>query len=253
MLNLKNCKKPIITKSIIISKELMNTEPNKAPINIIKTLVILFLSCSFSFAQGIPIQLMVVDGDGFEMPNKQVKLRLTLTNDTSLTTGQYQEVHSITTSDLGIASVELGSGITTSNSQTLDLGLFNFQEVEPFIKTELDTNLSPTQYIELGWMRYNYPLIAQRALKADTADYLRDNLIYKLNDAAAFNVSAGIAIPSIDSTAMNSVTSPVNGQMIYNTDFSGLLIYSSGAWMPISVGSGASNDVKRIRNAIILN
>ena len=165
----------------------MNTEPNKAPINIIKTLVILFLSCSFSFAQGIPIQLMVVDGDGFEMPNKQVKLRLTLTNDTSLTTGQYQEVHSITTSDLGIASVELGSGITTSNSQTLDLGLFNFQEVEPFIKTELDTNLSPTQYIELGWMRYNYPLIAQRALRSDSSEYLINEKAEWYFDSSASN------------------------------------------------------------------
>ena len=164
----------------------MNTEPNKVPINIMKTLVILFLSCSFSFAQGIPIQLMVVDGDGFEMPNKQVKLRLTLTNDTSLTSGQYQEVHSITTSDLGIASVELGSGITTSNSQTLDLGLFNFQEVEPFIKTELDTNLSPTQYIELGWMRYNYPLIAQRALKADSSAYSLDASNAEYSDTAEF-------------------------------------------------------------------
>ena len=231
---------------------MINTEPNKAPINIMKTLVILFLSCSFSFAQGIPIQLMVVDGDGFEMPNKQVKLRLTLTNDTSLTTGQYQEVHSITTSDLGIASVELGSGITTSNSQTLDLGLFNFQEVEPFIKTELDTNLSPTQYIELGWMRYNYPLIAQRALKADTADYLRNSLIYESNDAAAFNVASGITIPSLDSTAMNAINTPTSGQLIYNTNLNGLLIWSSGSWKPISVGQSANDDVKRVINAIIL-
>ena len=203
-------------------------------------------------SQSIPIQLMVVDQNGFEMPNTQVKLRLTMRGDTSLTTGQYQEVHNVSTNDLGIVSVNFGAGITTTNSQVLGLELFAFDESEPFIKTELDTSISPTQYRNLGWMKYSYSMVSQRALKADTADYLRDNLIYELNDAAAFNVSAGIAIPSVDSTAMNNVTSPVNGQMIYNTDFSGLLIYSSGAWMPISVGSGASNDVKRIRNAIIL-
>ena len=215
--------------------------------------VFLILMSLSSKAQSIPIQLMVVDQNGFEMPNTQVKLRLTMRGDTSLTTGQYQEVHNVSTNDLGIVSVDFGAGITTTNSQVLSLDLFSFNENEPFIKTELDTTITPTQYRNLGWIKYSYSILSQRALKADTADYLRDNLIYEVNDAAAFNVSAGIAIPSIDSSAMNSVTSPVNGQMIYNTDFKGLLIYSSGAWMPISVGSGASNDVKRIRNAIILN
>jgi hypothetical protein len=214
--------------------------------------VFLILMSISSKAQSIPIQLMVVDQNGFEMPNTQVKLRLTMRGDTSLTTGQYQEVHNVSTNDLGIVSVNFGAGITTTNSQVLGLELFAFDESEPFIKTELDTSISPTQYRNLGWMKYSYSMVSQRALKADTAEYLKDNLIYELNDAAAFNVSAGIAIPSVDSTAMNNVTSPVNGQMIYNTDFSGLLIYSSGTWMPISVGSGASNDVKRIRNAIIL-
>ena len=216
------------------------------------TLFFCFTCCFGLKAQSIPIQLMVVDQNGFEMPNTQVKLRLTMRGDTSLTTGQYQEVHNVSTNDLGIVSVNFGAGITTTNSQVLGLELFAFDESEPFIKTELDTSISPAQYRNLGWMKYSYSMVSQRALKADTADYLRDNLIYELNDAAAFNVSGGIAIPSIDSTAMNSVTSPVNGQMIYNTDYNGLLIFSSGTWKPISIGSGANSDVKRIRNAIIL-
>lgn len=217
-------------------------------------LVLSFITSSFlSFSQSIPIQLMVVDQNGFEMPNTQVKLRLTMRGDTSLTTGQYQEVHNVSTNDLGIVSVEFGAGITTTNSQVLGLELFAFDESEPFIKTELDTSISPTQYRNLGWMKYSYSMVSQRALKADTADYLRDNLIYELNDAAAFNVTAGIAIPSVDSTAMNGVTSPITGQLIYNSDLNGLLVWSSGQWKPISIGTDANNDVKRIRNAIILN
>ena len=216
-------------------------------------LVLSFITSSFlSFSQSIPIQLMVVDQNGFEMPNTQVKLRLTMRGDTSLTTGQYQEVHNVSTNDLGIVSVEFGAGITTTNSQVLGLELFAFDESEPFIKTELDTSISPTQYRNLGWMKYSYSMVSQRALKADTADYLRDNLIYELNDAAAFNVTAGIAIPSVDSTAMNGVTSPITGQLIYNSDLNGLLVWSSGQWKPISIGTDANNDVKRIRNATIL-
>lgn len=219
--------------------------------NFLITVVFIVFTFFQGMAQTIPIQLMVVDQNGFEMPNTQVKLRLTMRGDTSSTTGQYQEVHNVTTNDLGVVSVDLGSGITTTNSQALSLDLFSFSENEPYIKTELDTTITPTQYQSLGWLKYSYSMVAQRALKADTADYLRDNLIYELNEAAAFNVSGGIAIPSIDSTAMNSVTSPVNGQMIYNSDYNGLLIYSSGTWKPISIGSGANSEVKRIRNAII--
>jgi hypothetical protein len=168
------------------------------------------------FAQSIPIQLMVVDQNGFEMPNTQVKLRLTMRGDTSITTGQYQEVHNVSTNDLGVVSVAFGEGIVTTSSQVLGLEMFGFGDTEPFIKTELDTTIIPTQYRNLGWLKYSFPMVSYRALKSDTADYLRDNLIYELNDAAAFNVSAGIAIPAIDSVAMNNVSSPVNGQMIFN-------------------------------------
>ena len=214
--------------------------------------VFLILMSISSKAQSIPIQLMVVDQNGFEMPNTQVKLRLTMRGDTSLTTGQYQEVHNVSTNDLGIVSVNFGAGITTTKSQVLGLELFAFDESEPFIKTELDTSISPTQYRNLGWMRYNYPLIAQRALKADTANYLKNSVIYESNDAAAFNVASGITIPSLDSTAMNAINTPTSGQLIYNTNLNGLLIWSMGSWKPISVGQSANDDVKRVINSIIL-
>jgi hypothetical protein len=216
-------------------------------------IVIMIVSSLALSAQGIPIQLMVVDQNGFEMPNTQVKLRLTMRGDTSLTAGQYQEVHNVSTNDLGIVSVDFGAGITTTNSQVLGLELFSFGESEPFIKTELDTTMSPTQYRNLGWMKYSYSMVSQRALKADTADYLRDNLIYELNDAAAFNVTAGIAIPSVDSTAMNGVTSPVTGQLIYNSDLNGLLVWSSGQWKTVQAAQESNNDIKKVLNARILN
>ena len=52
------------------------------------TLVIMAIMLGLTAnSQSIPIQLMVVDQNGFEMPNTQVKLRLTMRGDTSLTTG----------------------------------------------------------------------------------------------------------------------------------------------------------------------
>ena len=131
-------------------------------------------------AQSIPIQLMVVNQNGFEMPNTQVKLRLTMRGDTSSSMGQYQEVHNVVTNDLGVVSVSLGGGILTSNSQVLDLDFFDFGENEPFIKTELDTSISPTSYVNLGWMRYHYPMIARRALRADSSNF-SDSANYLVN------------------------------------------------------------------------
>ena len=145
------------------------------------------------YCQSIPIQLMVVDQNGFEIPNTQVKLRLTMRGDTSLTTGQYQEVHNVSTNDLGVVSVDLGEGIVTTNSQVLDIDLFNFDNNEPYIKTELDTSISPTNYANLGWIRYHYPMIARRALWADssrysdTANYITNEKIGWYKDSSEIN------------------------------------------------------------------
>ena len=146
----------------------------------------LFLLGKLGFAQSIPIQLMVVDQNGFEMPNKQVKLRLTIREDTSSATGQYQEVHNISTNDLGIVSVGLGEGVVTTNSQVLSINMFTFSSGEPYIKTELDTSVSLTSYDNLGWMRYRYPMVARRAIKADTASYSNQSQDSYFSDTADY-------------------------------------------------------------------
>ena len=89
--------------------------------NFIITVVFVVFTFFQGMAQSIPIQLMVVDQNGFEMPNIQAKLRLTLSSDTVSSTGWFQEVHSIVTNDLGVASVNIGDGIVTTNSNVLNL------------------------------------------------------------------------------------------------------------------------------------
>ena len=135
--------------------------------------VLVFIGClSFQgIAQSIPIQLMVVDSDGFEKVNHAVKLRLTLTNDTSNTTGQYQEVHLTQTNDFGILSESLGTGVPTTNSSILSLSQFSFTPDEPLLKVEIDTSSGFNQYHKIGWVDYTYPIVARRALKADSADF----------------------------------------------------------------------------------
>jgi hypothetical protein len=122
-------------------------------------------------AQGIPVQLMVADMNGFEMVDHDVKLRLTLLNDTSSNAGQFQEVHVTKTNDFGIVSIILGKGVSTTNSQVLSLSQFNYINTEPLIKVELDTTPALNQYHDVGYVPYSYPMISRRSFKADSADY----------------------------------------------------------------------------------
>ena len=150
--------------------------------------VLVFIGC-FSFqgiAQSIPIQLMVVDSDGFEKVNHAVKLRLTLTNDTSNTTGQYQEVHLTQSNDFGIVSESLGGGVVTTNSSVYALSEFAFNATEPMIKIELDTTALSNQYYTVGTLAYTYPLVSRRALRSDSADYSSLSLDAEYADTAEF-------------------------------------------------------------------
>jgi len=136
--------------------------------------------------QGIPIQLMVVDSDGFEKVNHNVKLRLTMSNDTSSTAGQYQEVHITQSNEYGIVSVEMGNGISTTNSHVLGISQFAFSALEPFINVELDTSQSLNQYYEVGYVPYSYPIITRRAFKADSSDYANQSVSSVFADTAQF-------------------------------------------------------------------
>ena len=150
--------------------------------------VLVFIGC-FSFqgiAQSIPIQLMVVDSDGFEKVNHAVKLRLTLTNDTSNTTGQYQEVHLTQSNDFGIVSESLGGGVVTTNSSVYALSEFAFNTTEPIINIELDTTALFNQYYTVGTLAYAYPLVSRRALRSDSSDYSSLSLDAEYADTAEY-------------------------------------------------------------------
>ena len=182
---------------------------------------IILLSPLQMYCQSIPIQLMVVDQNGFEMPNTQVKLRLTMRGDTSLTTGQYQEVHNVSTNDLGVVSVDLGEGIVTTNSQVLAIDIFSFGLDEPYIKTELDTSISLTNYTNLGWMKYRYPLVARRALMADSAGYTNQSENSLFSDTAEFARNFNETYDD-DTSSLNEIQ-----DLTYN-DSTGTLTISGG-------------------------
>ena len=149
--------------------------------------VIILLSVpNVVISQEIPIQLMLVDNSGFEKVNHYVKLRLTMSNDTSSTLGQYQEVHLTQSNEYGIISENIGSGVATTNSQVLSLEQFTFLTNEPIIQIELDTSSASNQYYTVGYVSYNYPIVARRALSADSSDYSDQSINSEYSDTAEF-------------------------------------------------------------------
>lgn len=138
------------------------------------------------YSQEIPIQLMLVDNSGFEKVNESVKLRLTMSNDTSSTLGQYQEVHLTQSNEYGIISENLGSGVATTNSQVLSLEQFTFLTNEPLIKIELDTSSASNQYYTVGYVPYSYPMVARRALSADSSNYSDQSINSEHADTAEY-------------------------------------------------------------------
>lgn len=168
------------------------------------TIGLWLFSLLITSGQGIPIQLMVVDADGFEKVNHDVKLRLTMSNDTSSTAGQYQEVHITQSNEFGIVSVEMGSGISTTNSQVLGISQFTFSDSEPFIKVELDTSQSLNQYYEVGHVPYSYPLISRRAFKADSADFAYQSTNSVFADTAQFALNFNESYDG-DTSALNEL------------------------------------------------
>ena len=138
------------------------------------------------YSQEIPIQLMLVDNAGFEKVNHNVKLRLTMSNDTSSTLGQYGEVHLTQSNEFGIISENIGSGVATTNSQVLSLEQFTFLTNEPIIKVELDTSSVSNQYYTVGFLPYSYPMVARRALSADSSNYSDQSINSEYADTAEF-------------------------------------------------------------------
>ena len=109
-----------------------------------------------------------------------------MSNDTSSTLGQYQEVHLTQSNEFGIISENIGSGVATTNSQVLSLEQFTFLTNEPIIKVELDTSSVSNQYYTVGFLPYSYPMVARRALSADSSNYSDQSINSEYADTAEY-------------------------------------------------------------------
>jgi len=134
---------------------------------------ILLIFCLIQFIaqaqtpQGIPYQSVIRNGSGALMINQAIHIRFSIHDSTMLGTIVYQEIHTVTTSNLGIVTVSIGQGtpsIATFSS-------INWGNGTKFMQVELDA-AGESNYTDLGtqqMMSVPYSLCAGNGLKNGTA------------------------------------------------------------------------------------
>ncbi len=78
-------------------------------------------------------------------------------------------------------------------------------------------------------------------------------LCYASLSTAQIDANSIMAIPVLSNTEMNSVVSPNQGSLIYNSTDNKLYKYTGNEWLPIGLGSFISEDLKLIRGNVNAN
>lgn len=165
--------------------------------------------------QGIPYQAAVRNAAGLPLSNRSIKVRFTVIENTALGTTVYKEAHAVTTTALGLFSLNVGMG-------TPSQGLFsniNWASSTKFLKVELDTTGSSGNYIDLGtqqMMSVPYALHANNGLPSGAGQ--GQTLTYC--DGLPIWTSGGLCPAKITSLACSSATN--NGTLTNGIAASGV-------------------------------
>ena len=94
----------------------------------------------------IPYQAVVRDGSGTPLVNHPLTVRCTLHDSAASGNIVYQETHSITTNNLGLFTLHIGTGTSTiGNIDSIHWALF-----KKFLQVEFDTTAQGGNYVDLG-------------------------------------------------------------------------------------------------------
>lgn len=174
---------------------------------------LLFIS-TIAVSQQIPIQFALTDTAGIELQNRTVNIKATLTSDTTSFTPEYQETHSVTTNDFGIASFWIGEGNITLASSNASINTNWLNPITDYYIT-LQVDSTGGGYSDLATIRYKLPLVAVKSQSSDTSNFA-DTSGYALNiDIGAFmDSSVTNELQSLDQVL--TIDSNANNNSIYN-------------------------------------
>jgi len=172
----------------------------------------------------IPYQAVVRDGAGNPLINHPLTVRCTLHDNTASGTSIYQETHTITTNNLGLFTLHIGTGVASiGNIDSIHWALY-----KKYLQVEFDTTAQGVSYIDLGTqqlMAVPYALYAEtagNALNAPKGD----------NGVDGVNGSNGATGPAGPQGAQGVAGTFPNGTA------AGEMMYWNGtAWVSVAAGA----------------
>lgn len=177
----------------MLNSQLIMTENKTKTLKDIFLLIALWIvsfSAMSQVPQGINYQGSLRDNAGFTIAGKQIALRLSIVKDSANGVFEYKERHSVTTSNLGLFDVVIGTGtVLSGNFLLIDWGAS-----KKFLRIEIDT-ANGNSFVFMGSTQFLSVPFALRSGKAAEADKLS-------------NDSLGSLVPQGGSIFLNTANSP---------------------------------------------
>ena len=194
--------------------------------SILSILSLLFVTTIFAQApQGFNYQAVVRNSNGDAIANANISLRFSLHQTTAGGTLVYQETHSPTTSDLGLANVVIGEGTPLSGTfNTIDWGSDVF-----FMEVELDP-AGGSSYSSLGTQQLMSVPYALRARSSGPGDRLQD-------------ADGDTKIQVEESTDEDILRFDIAGNEHFRMDGAQLEVLNSGGSVFVGHAAGANDDL----------
>jgi len=168
-----------------------------------------------------------------------MSLKASVYSDTVANTMQWQETHSVTTNDVGIFSVVLGTGFAGVGSVQTAFANIDWNASTHYIKIELDHGSGFMDYGTTALQSVPYALAAETADEANAVDWININNI-------PTDIADGDDVDDADNDSANEIqTITLSGDTLYisggnNVDLSG---YNAGIFANDSnVTSNANGD-----------
>ena len=201
----------------------------------------------------IPYQAVVRDGAGNPLINHPLSVRCTLHDNTASGTSIYQETHTITTNNLGLFTLHIGTGVASiGNIDSIHWALY-----KKYLQVEFDTTAQGVSYIDLGTqqlMAVPYALYAEtagNALNAPKGDNGVDgvngsNGVNGADGTNGVNGVDGISVTSANITNDSLYLSLSNSQILNAGKLSGglpngttageMMYWNGAAWVSVAAG-----------------
>jgi hypothetical protein len=202
----------------------------------------------------IPYQAVVRDGAGNPLINHPLTVRCTLHDNTASGTSIYQETHTITTNNLGLFTLHIGTGVASiGNIDSIHWALY-----KKYLQVEFDTTAQGVSYIDLGTqqlMAVPYALYAETAgnalngPKGDKGDAGIDGIngsngANGVDGVNGSNGADGISVTSANITNDSLYLSLSNSQTINAGKLSGglpngttageMMYWNGAAWVSVA-------------------